>query len=360
MMKQPKRSQLISNKEHQRRNTRVRLYDDEIEAINNLRRLWNEAVDSGMNPTEVKHGWLKDKTKSLFVKNHLYQEPEERQIKDLFQELLSEFKEYKPKFPKIEYKKCKDPHLFVLDPADIHVGKLCSSFETAVKYDSQIAVQRVREGVEGLLNKIQGYDIEQIVFVAGNDVLHVDTPKRTTTSGTPQDTSGMWYDNVLMAKDLYVDIIERLRTVAPVHCMFNPSNHDYMSGFMLLQIIEAWFKDCEDVDFNASMAHRKYYSYGDNLIGTTHGDGAKLNDLPLLMASEAKEWSKCKKRYLYTHHIHHYKGKDYPGVTLESLRSPSEADSWHHRNGYEHSPVAIEGFLHHKKHGQVNKLTHHF
>ncbi len=35
-------------------------------------------------------------------------------------------------------------------------------------------------------------------------------------------------------------------------------------------------------------------------------------------------------------------------------------DSWHHRNGYQHSPKAVEGFVHHPVHGQVARLTHIF
>ena len=101
--------------------------------------------------------------------------------------------------------------------------------------------------------------------------------------------------------------------------------------------------------------------YGKNLIGTTHGDGAKFQDLPLLMAQEASEhWSETKHRYVYTHHVHHKTSKDFVGVTVESLRSPSGTDSWHHRNGYQHNPKAVEGFIHSKEFGQVARLTHIF
>jgi len=83
--------------------------------------------------------------------------------------------------------------------------------------------------------------------------------------------------------------------------------------------------------------------------------------LPLLMAQEFPvEWSQTKHRYVYTHHVHHKMSKDFIGVTVESLRSPSGTDSWHHRNGYQHAPKAIEGFIHHKEHGQIARLTHLF
>jgi hypothetical protein len=149
-------------------------------------------------------------------------------------------------------------------------------------------------------------------------------------------------------------------TVADVHFTFNPSNHDYQSGFFLAQVIEAHFRNCNNITFDCSIAHRKYFTFGSNLIGTTHGDGAKFQDLPLLMAQESKDWSSTKHRYIYTHHVHHKNSKDFVGVTVESLRSPSGTDSWHHRNGYEHSPKAVEGFLHHKDFGQIARFTHLF
>jgi hypothetical protein len=78
-------------------------------------------------------------------------------------------------------------------------------------------------------------------------------------------------------------------------------------------------KTAKNISFDCSIAHRKGFQYGKNLIGTTHGDGAKHQDLPLLMATEFPlEWSQTKHRYVYTHHVHHKTSKDYIGVTVES------------------------------------------
>lgn len=254
----------------------------------------------------------------------------------------------------------KECYLLVVDPSDVHLGKLAESFETGEDYNNQIAVQRVREGVDGILNKVSGFCVDKILFIAGNDILHIDTPRRTTTSLTPQDTDGMWHSNFLLAKDLYIEVIEKLLQVADVHFVFNPSNHDFMSGFFLANLIKTYFKDCENITFDCSIAHRKYYTYHNNLIGSSHGDGAKLHDLPLLMAHESEDWTKCKNRYFYTHHVHHKTSKDFMGVCVESLRSPSGTDSWHSRNGYQHAPKAIEGFLHSKEFGQIARITHLF
>lgn len=313
-----------------------------------------------VDDSSVKHLWLKDKNSSLFVKNPNYIEPEIQEFKQLSDALLEDLKQYSPKFPIIERIYSPESHCLVISPADVHIGKLCNEWETGEKYNSSIAIQRTLEGIRGIIDKSKGFNIDKIVFIGGNDILHIDNPRRTTTSGTPQDTDGMWYENFMLAKQLYVDILQMLISIADVHFVFNPSNHDYTNGFFLAQVIETYFKNCDNITFDVSISHRKYYKYFDNLIGSTHGDGAKLENLPLLMASESVEWSNSKHRYIYTHHVHHKIAKDFIGCTIESLRSPSGSDSWHHRNGYQHAPKAIEGFIHHKNFGQIARLTHIF
>lgn len=335
---------------------RPRLNEEEYALITKHRALRKECDLRGIPMDDVNHYWYKGKHFSLHVKNKGVS-PEE-----LRDDIIKAMNEHSPTYYKIKRKKQKNGHLLVIDPADIHIGKLCSSFETGEEYDAQIAVQRVKEGVKGIINKADGFNIDKILFVGGNDILHVDTPKRMTTSGTPQDTDGMWYENFMIAKKLYVDVLEMLISVSDVHFVYNPSNHDYMSGFMLSDSIQSWFRKCKNITFDCGIAHRKGFKYGSNLIGTTHGDGAKIPDLPLIMANEfSKEWAETKHRYVYTHHVHHKTSKDFHGITVESLRSPSGTDSWHHRNGYGVGGVkAIEGFIHSKKHGQVARLTHIF
>lgn len=340
---------------------RYRLSVEEAEVVNQYRAIKKESNELGLNDSDVKCGWIKSKKASLFFKNPNFIEQEEQNYEKIRQSILKDIHNYAPVYPTITRTQSKDGHLLVVDPADIHIGKLCDAFETGEVYNNQVAVQRVLEGVKGILDKASGFKIDKILFIGGNDILHIDTPKRQTTAGTPQDTDGMWYTNFLIAKKLYVEILELLIGVADVHFTFNPSNHDYTHGFFLADVIQTWFKDCPDISFDCSIAHRKGYQYGKNLIGTTHGDGAKQQDLPLLMATEFPiEWSQTKHRYVYTHHVHHKSSKDYIGVTVESLRSSSGTDSWHHRNGYQHAPKAVEGFIHHKEFGQVARLTHIF
>ena len=319
----------------------------------------------GVEPVNAPMIWLKTKGESVRVDNPLYVKPEAKKVMDdvkiMHEKFILDVKKYSFKYPKFKRENIKDAHCLVFDPSDIHIGKICSSFETGEEYNSQIAVKRVRDGLRGIIQKASGYQIDKVIFITGNDILHVDNAKSSTTSLTSQDTDGMWYDNFMMAKKLLVDCIEKLLTIADVEVVFNPSNHDFTHGFMLLDSISSWFHNCKQITFNNNMSHRKYTVYGNNLIGTTHMDGAKVDKLHGLMAEEASQfWHQCKHRYIYGHHIHHKTSKDVFSVCIETLRSPSGTDGWHHRKGFQHSPKAIEGFIHHKTQGKVASLLHIF
>jgi hypothetical protein len=339
---------------------RFRLKQDEIEILMQYRGIKEATDEAGVDDKDVKHGWLKTKQASLFFKNPNFKQEELDAIQKIKDECIKEVKEYAPKYHAIETVKSKDAHLLVIDIADLHIGKLATAFETGEDYNSQIAVKRAKDGLQGILNKSEGFYIDKVLFVAGNDILHTDNTKRTTTAGTPQDTDGMWYENFLMAKNLYIELLEQLMSFAEVEVVYNPSNHDFTHGFFLMQLIEAHFAN-STINFNVNLLHRKAFKYGNNLIGTTHGDGAKIENLPLLLATEFPVlWSETKHRYIYSHHIHHKTSKDFIGVTFETLRSPSGSDSWHHKNGYTGVPKAVEGYIHHKEFGQIARLTHIF
>lgn len=355
---------------------RLRLRPEEVEIINEFRGKnldnvnGNTALDKHLaergidkdDVVSVKH-WqnMKGELRFSIVTKEDYGLSENA----IFEKVNKFIEEYSPEY--IDIKREAGNHLLVVNPADIHIGKYASEKETGEKYDTTTAVDRVLEGVVGLLEKTKGFAIDKVMFCIGNDILHIDNVYGSTTKGTYQDTDGKWWEHYEIALALYVKCVEILRTVAPVdvvHCM---SNHDYQSGFHLAHTLKAWFRKADDVTFDISVAHRKYYLYGLNYIGLEHGDGAKMANLPLLMAQERPEmWAKTKYRYFYLHHLHHkvkhkwLDAKDYIGVTVEYLRSPSASDSWHSRKGFTGTQRAVEGYLHERDKGQIARITHYF
>ena len=346
---------------------RYRLKEDEWNLIDEYRTdkkakslLADECNEVGIDVNSVSHYWYKSKKFSIFAKPNEYTRDEFlKSIEDLISN-------YSPSYPHIDYPKREDGHLLIINPADVHIGKFADSLETGEDYNIEIAKERVREGVKGILRNAEGFPIEKILFCIGNDILHTDNTMGSTTRLTPQDTDGKWFRHFTEALELYVEIVEMLIQIAPVDCVHSMSNHDYMSGFHLAHALKSWYRNTDSVYVDADPKHRKYYSWKNSLIGLTHGDGAKLNNLPLHMAQEEPiMWAETKYRYWYLHHLHHkqrYKfmsSFDNIGVTVEFLRSPSGTDSWHFSKGYTGSIKAVEGFIH-NKYGQIAHLTHIF
>ena len=249
--------------------------------------------------------------------------------KNVFSNVLKLIEDNAPEYPKIKHKEGK--HLLVINPADVHIGKYASARETGEEYNMDIAVARVLSGVSGLINKAKGFGIDRVLFCIGNDILHTDNVMSSTTKGTYQDTDGKWWEHYEVALQVYVHCVEMLREVAPVDCVHSMSNHDYQSGFHLAHALKSWFRKANDVNVDCGVANRKYYKYGSNLNHLHH---------------------KIKHKWL--------DAKDFIGVTVEYMRSPSASDSWHSGKGFCGVPKAVEGFLHDKESGQVARFVHYF
>jgi hypothetical protein len=346
-----------------RNTTRLRLKDDEFDLIQKYRRIKEESIAAGINPDDVKHGWLKTDKSSLFFKNPNFKTEEKNKFAE---DLIKELEQYSPTYPTIKHKKSNNGHLLVIDIADLHINKYAEAHLTGADYNSKIAVNRAIEGTKGLIQKASGFNVEKVVFVIGNDVLNTDNLSRSTTKFTPQDTDVNWFKAFNIAKDCYIKCIELCMQVANVDIIHCPSNHDEMTGCLLAQTLQAWFRQSKNLTFNISPKYRKYYQFHNSMLEFEHGHRGKMANLPLQMANEEPQmWANTKFRYAYLHHVHHQdktqfkSGKDFTGCNVTYLRSPSSADLWHAESGYDNM-VAVEAFLHSKDMGRVAHLTHYF
>lgn len=290
--------------------------------------------------------------KELFqVKVWLRRNKPKEDLISLKNEIINEIKNYVPKFPKITYPKL-NKLMYEICPFDVHFGKLTWGEETNFDYDIKIAEDSMLKCIAEHISNAKNYKVEKFLFPIGNDFFNSDNKNNTTTGGTPQDEDTRWRKTYKKGRQLIVKCIDMLTQIAPVDVVIIPGNHDLERSFYLGDSLECWYNQSNNVSVNNSPRTRKYYKYGNCLIGLTHGKDEKIADLPTLMAIEqGKDFGECQFREWHLGDKHHSKKIDTisvdekRGVTTRILRSISPADNWHFNKGYTGSLRSMEGFL---------------
>jgi hypothetical protein len=235
--------------------------------------------------------------------------------------------------------------------------------ESGTDSDLKIQTRLVIETLDKLLSYAKGFPVERILLPIGNDYFNTDNKSDTTTAGTPQQEDTRWKKTYRAGRILAVTMIEMCSQIAPVDVLIVSGNHDEQKIFYMGDALWCWFHDNPNVTVNNSAKNRKYYAFGNSLIGFTHGEKEKTNKLSNLMAGEApKLWVKSKYREWHMGHLHHkedmwFRTHEEDGVTVRLLRSLSPADAWHYDKGLNTAIRASEGFLWSRKNGLVAQFT---
>ena len=293
-------------------------------------------------------------------------EPAIREYGDRMIERIANAGRYVPPAPE----PIEGGHLVVLSLPDTHIGKLVDPVLTGDSYTITDALSLHAEAVRYLLDAAGGsYDIERVLAWVGNDALQVDGQKGQTTAGTQVESVGTWFDQFEAAEMAYMDLIDASRLVAPTDAIVVLGNHAEHSEFALGRVLNAAYRDDPHVRIDAGREMRKYYRYGDVLLGGTHGKENKPASLPGLMAGEAKEWwAECSYYEFHVGHLHHrrrshpgYPGdyEEVDGVLVRMSPALCPPDPWHERGGWISALRAAEAHVYHRQRGHVASFRFH-
>lgn len=330
---------------------------------NKNKALYDHCEKVGVDIDQVKSFWHKNNNISLNVKTDTQKNLTEQykdDVEALKQELAVDWS-VKP------LRVSETGNLFMPNIFDLHLGKLAWGEETGEDYDFDIAKKRFEIAVEDLIAKASGYKASRILFPLGNDLYNSDRalPFAQTTAGTPQMDDTRWQKLFREGHILMTNAIQRLAIIAPVDVVMVFGNHDYERTYYLGEVLSAVFLNHPNVTINNGPKSRKYYRWGCCLLGLTHGDKERTQELPLIMAQEAKEdWSTTWYREWFLGHLHHkqkyitQESKDYRGVRVTFLTSPSSADAWHYSKAYTGAIKGAEGFIFNDKEGLIGTVIH--
>lgn len=249
---------------------------------------------------------------------------------------------------------CEDL-LAVYPLGDPHIGMYAWARETGEDFDLEIA-RRLTLGAVDRLVSCAPPAHTAIVLPLG-DVFHMDDQRNATPGhGHQLDADGRFVKVLQVGIETFRHAILRaLEKHKKVIVRFVQGNHDPHAVWALAFTIAAYFSNEPRVDVDLSPSKFWFFRFGRVLIGATHGDTAKHEALPGVMAADQPEsWGKTKHRYWYTGHVHHQSVKEFPGVVCESFRTLAAKDAYAAGHGYRagRDMVAI---VHHAEHGEVER-----
>lgn len=257
---------------------------------------------------------------------------------------------------------------------DLHLGKLAWGGETFENYDVKIARERFLNAITDLLKTANRFEYSRILFPVGNDFFNSDTIYNTTTQGTQQDEDLRWQKTFNVGVQLLVDAINMLKqTGVPVDVVVIPGNHDFERSYYMGKYLEAWFNNDQVVKVINGASPRKYYRFGNVLLGFTHGSEEKIDSLPMIMANDIESkpyWSETLYHEFHIGHIHRKRDIKYSvtldkvrtlnedlGVTVRYLSSLTGTEEWHHKKGFVGAVKAADGFIWNDEKGLIAQLN---
>jgi hypothetical protein len=135
-------------------------------------------------------------------------------------------------------------------------------------------------------------------------------------------------------------------------------NHDPYKSIALVLWLQAVYEREPRVRVLDNNDPYLFVEHGVNLFGFHHGDGAKPEQLPGIMATyqDGEPWGRTRFRRWFTGHVHSFNGKDFPGCVWESFRTLAPADYWAHHKGYR-SVQSLDALTFDAKRGLASRVT---
>jgi hypothetical protein len=218
---------------------------------------------------------------------------------------------------------------------DAHFGLYAWSDEAGEDFDTAIASRDLRAAIDLLVAGAPASETGYLVDVG--DFLHADSRRAATPqSGNQLDVDTRFQRVIRIAIDAIKYCIGRmLQKHKSVRVFIRPGNHNPDAAGWMALVIAAYYERDKRVAVEMSPAEYVYARFGAVLVGITHGDRVKMDQLPAIMASDrAKDWGETRHRYWWTGHIHHTRHQEHRGCFVESFNTLAASDAWHHASGY--------------------------
>lgn len=237
--------------------------------------------------------------------------PEAEAVREFFDQLIDAFKQEVTPLAPIEYVDHGrgNPDWLTLYPiVDVHLGQHSWANETGESYDLKIAERQLKASVSALVAASPMAEKALIVFLG--DYFHAnDGEAQTKKSKNHLDVDGR-HDKVLhKGIEIAVWIIDMaLQKHAFVEVHVCKGNHDEDAATALREALYWRYHQTSRVKIDLSPRVLWVYQHGKTMLGFTHGDKLKAEEMPGAMAGQfGVMWGDTVYRYGYSGHFHRSK-----------------------------------------------------
>lgn len=246
---------------------------------------------------------------------------------------------------------------------DHHLGMLAWKHETGASYDLDIGEKLLCQATDYLMEAAPPCKRALIVFLG--DFMHYDSFEPVTpTSRNQLDADGRYPKMVRAAvRSMRYMVEAALVRHGEVHVIVEIGNHDLSSSIFLMECLRSIYENEPRITVDTSPKHYHYFRFGSVLIGTHHGHGTKMENLPLIMATDVpKDWGASTHRYIWTGHLHTSRKLitqsqvDATGCDVEQFRVLPPADSWASQKGYR-AIRDMKAIVMHAEYGEIARHT---
>lgn len=241
--------------------------------------------------------------------------------------------------------------LVIYPVGDPHIGMLAWAAEVGESFDLRIAERELIECMRQLVARSPA-SAEAIVCNLG-DFWHAQDDKQLTPrGGNKLDVDGRAGKVGEVGLSIFRSLVDiALTKHARVRVRSLPGNHDPQSSFWLPLYLKAVYDREPRVIIEDGFSPYQYDVFGSVLLGWAHGDGAKLETLGEIMATDVPElWGAASFRYWNTGHIHHWSQKELRGCVVDTHRTLAGRDAWHNHSGYR-SGRSLKAIAYHRTYG---------
>jgi hypothetical protein len=264
------------------------------------------------------------------------------------------------------YKGLAEPSKFIEHPADDdlvalyplgdpHIGMLAWAPEVGEHFDLKIATRELLTCVRLLVAGAP--NAKRAIITNLGDFLHAqDDTQRTPGHGHKLDVDGR-SSKVLDAGHALLRAIVDAALEKHEHVTIRnlPGNHDPQVAAGLAMWLRAVYEREPRVTVADAYASYQFDRFGCCLFGWAHGDGAKSDALPLLMANAEREaWGATTEHVWHTGHVHHLSTKEYTGCVVETHRTMAGKDHWHASKGYS-AKRSLSVISYHREYGEISR-----